>query len=85
MQKEINLVTKDTSYWKVNWIDECTYTANYLSGGGMKSEEEQNFLRSHTTILQIMNSTPAFYIIKGSLDSLNSKMSIIDTVWIKPK
>ncbi len=84
IQKEVNLATKDTSCWKVGWIDECTYTANYLSGG-MKSEEEQNFLRSHITIIQIQKATRDFYIIKGSLDSLNSKMSMVDTVWRKPK
>ena len=85
MQKEVNVATNDTSYWKVDWIDDCTYTANYLFGGGMKSEDEQTFLRSHTTIIQIQKTTPDYYIIKGALDSLNSKMNVVDTVWMRAK
>lgn len=85
IQKEVNVVSNDTSYWKLKWINDCTYTANYLSGGGMKSEDEQKFLRSHTTIIEIQKATPEFYIIKGALDSLNSKMTVVDTVWMRAK
>lgn len=85
LQKEVNLATKDTSFWKVFWIDECTYAANYLSGGGIKSEEEKNFLRSHTAIIQIQQATTGYYIIKSALDSLPSKLNVVDTVWMRAK
>lgn len=85
IQKEVNVATNDTSYWRVAWIDDCTYTANYLSGGGMKSEEEKSFLRSHTTIMQIQKTTADYYIVKGALDSLNSRMNVEDTVWMRAK
>jgi hypothetical protein len=85
LQKEVNLATKDTSFWKVSWIDECTYAANYLSGGGIKSEEEKNFLRSHTAIVRIQKATTGYYIIKGALYSLTSKLNVVDTVWMRAK
>ncbi len=85
LQKEVNTVTKDTSYWSVAWINDCTYTASYLSGGGMKSNEEISFLRSHITIIQVQKVTTDYYIIKGALDSLNSRMYLVDTVWMKAR
>ena len=85
LQREVNLSTNDTSYWRIGWIDECTYKANYISGGGIKSEEEKSFLQNHSTIIQIQKVTPDYYVVKGALDSLNSKLNIVDTVWIRAK
>ncbi|MDB5199784.1 MAG: hypothetical protein JWO92_1747 [Chitinophagaceae bacterium] len=85
LQKEVNLSTGDTSFWKVSWIDECTYTARYLFGGGEKSEEEKNFLLTHITFIQIQKATPKYYIVLGALDSLSSTFRIVDTVWMQAK
>lgn len=85
VQKEINLATHDTSFWKISWSGECIYTAKYLYGGGIKSEEQKNFLLNHTTVIQIQKTTPEYYIFKGALDSLTSKFSAIDTIWLKAK
>jgi hypothetical protein len=85
MQKEINLATQDTSFWKISWSDDCIYRAKYLYGGGNYSEEKKNLLRNHTTIIEIQKTTPEYYIFKASLDTLNSKYSLVDTVWVKAK
>jgi hypothetical protein len=85
LQKELNLNTGDTTYWKVNWLDDCTFLAHYISGGLAKSDEEKDFLHNHKTVVQILKITPEYYIVEGSLDSLNSEMSIIDTIWIQGK
>jgi hypothetical protein len=85
IQREVNVYTNDTSYWKIKWVDHCTYTANYLSGGGIKFEKEKNFLLNHTTFIQIQKTTSDYYIVKGALDSLNSKLNVVDTVWLRVK
>lgn len=85
MQKEVKVATNDTAYWRVAWIDECTYAANWLSGGRMKTEEEKTFLRSHTTITQIQKTTTEYYIMTSALDSLNSGLYVVDTVWMRAR
>ncbi|MCU7550898.1 hypothetical protein OCK74_17390 [Chitinophagaceae bacterium LB-8] len=85
LQKELNINTGDTSYWKVKWLSDCTFSATYLSGGPEKTEEEKDFLTRHQTVVQILKITPTYYIVEGSLDSINSDMSIVDTIWIKGK
>ena len=85
LQKELNLTTGDTSYWKVSWLNDCTFSAHYISGGPAKSDEEKDFLHNHKTVVQILKITPEYYIVQGSLDSLHSAMSIRDTIWIQGK
>ena len=77
--------TGDTSYWKIKWLSDCTFSASYISGGPQQSEEEKDFLTHHQTVVQILEITPEYYIVEGSLDSVNSEMSIVDTIWIKGK
>jgi hypothetical protein len=77
--------TGDTSYWKLKWLDDCTFSATYLSGGVKRSDEEKEFLTQHQTVVQILKITPNYYVVEGSLDSVNSEMSIVDTIWIKGK
>lgn len=77
--------TGDTLYWKVKWLSDCTFAARFISGGTQQSEEEKEFLSQHQTVVQILKITPEYYIVEGSLDSVNSEMSIRDTIWIKGK
>jgi hypothetical protein len=85
LQKEIDLSTGDSSFWKIVWLNECTYAARYLSGSEIQSKEEKDFLTAHQILIQIQNVTPDFYVVKGFLDSLSSKTSSVDTIWMKNK
>lgn len=77
--------TGDTSYWKIKWLSDCTFSAKYLAGGPEKTDEEKDFLARHQTVVQILKISPTYYIVEGSLDSVDSDMSIVDTIWIKGK
>ena len=48
LQTEINTQTGDTSYWKIRWTDNCTFSCNYISGFKSKSKEELNFYNQST-------------------------------------
>jgi hypothetical protein len=69
----------------IKWVDDCTYTANYLSGTKKKPELEIKFLSQHSTFMTCQHVTPVYYVVRGSLDSLNSPLFISDTMWVKPK
>lgn len=85
LQLEVNANTNDTSFWKINWIDECSYKLKYLHGGGSNFSQMKDFLIKHTTCIQIREVKPEFYVFKVSLDSFNSNMSLVDTAWMKAK
>jgi len=82
---EINSKSKDTSFWKIDWIDGCSYKAKYLYGGGDDLTEMKEFLVQHSTCIQIREVKPEFYVFKVSLDSFNSSQFAIDTAWMKRK
>ncbi len=42
IQQDINTKTRDTTYWKIDWLDNCRFAATYLSGSGPKSAEEKS-------------------------------------------
>jgi hypothetical protein len=83
-QTEINLTKKDTTRWKLTWLDDCTCTAEYISGGN-KSIEEKLFLAKHKSIAQFLKVTPNYYITKMAFDSVKAKFSSIDTTWMRPR
>lgn len=84
LQKEINLKTNDTSFWKVNWQNDCTFSLKFIKITLPLSEFENSFFHSHNTVIKILAIYQDFYVFKQGLDSLNSK-SVTDTLWFKPR
>jgi hypothetical protein len=81
IQKEITISTGDTAVYKINWIDDRTYTLDHISGGvkipeGMKRPE---------IYTRFENITTDYFLFKSCLDSLNSKYCLKDTMWSTPK
>jgi hypothetical protein len=78
----ISLPTKifpaDTTYYKIKWIDECSYETTYLTGG---SHWLDSLIRNKkipkTWKCSIIKGTDKFYIQKRDRQ--------IDTMWIKSK
>jgi hypothetical protein len=82
---EIDLKAKDTSFWKIKWIDQCVCKERFISTTGHYPQEFLDFLDKHTGYMTIFNVTDQYYEIKISLDSLTSVQSAQDTVWLNPK
>lgn len=85
LQMEVNRTSNDTSFWKIDWIDDCSYKLKYLYGGGSTVAGIKDFLAKHTTFIQIREVQPRFYVFKVALDSLNSAEFDVDTAWMKAK
>ena len=83
-QKEINLQTGDTSFWKIKWQNACTATLSFLRKSQAISEEELSFFNSHKTVIQILSVTKDYYIFKGGLDNTITS-NITDTLWFKKR
>lgn len=85
LQKEIDINTGDTSFWKVKWLGPCIFTLSFLRRSQPISNEELLFFNSHKTIVEVLKVTPNYYVFKGGLDSIAKAGSITDTLWHKKR
>lgn len=85
LQLEIDLKTMDTSVWRVFWVDDCTLTNQFISSTKPIDAGFLDFVSNHKAYQQIEEIRNDYYLIKMSLDSINSSDYMRDTVWFKPK
>lgn len=79
-QKEINLQTGDTSFWRIKWQSPCIFTLSFLRKSRAVSNEELSFFNSHKTVVEILGLTKDYYIFKGGLDNMVTS-NVTDTMW----
>jgi len=84
-QIEINNTTKDSSFWKIQWPDDCTCYAKFIRKNVPESTEFLQFLNTHTAFFKVLSVTKDYYIFKIGLDSANNRENLIDTAWYKPR
>src|ERR1044071_5271442 len=66
MVKEVEINTKDTSYWQISW-QECAYIMKFISSSD-KALKNVPGLKDHKFIYQVRDITPGYYTYKGYLD-----------------
>ncbi|WP_133472649.1 hypothetical protein [Sediminibacterium goheungense] len=82
IQQDINTKTRDTTYWKIEWLGNCRFAATYLSGGGPKSAEEKNVYLSTTLFYEIKELADNYYIGTTTVKAPNGTSSFADTTWL---
>ena len=85
LQTEINTQTGDTSYWKIRWTDNCTFSCNYLSGLKSKSKEELDFYNQSTLIFKVKTLNNEYYNYDAELKFKSQSMFFSDTLWRQRK
>jgi len=85
LQQEINLSKGDTSFWKINWLDNCAFSIKFLNTTKVMPQDEKVFRNSHIIVSRILKVSSEYYTYVAGLDSLNSKYTSTDTVWISLK
>ncbi|ULT41740.1 hypothetical protein KRR40_45405 [Niabella defluvii] len=65
LQREINVVTNDTSYWKINWKSPCVFDLIFLKTTKKLSTEELEFYKSNLISTQILEATKIIIFLKG--------------------
>jgi len=63
IQKEILVSKKDTAIWKIKWINECTYSATFISSNSPMSETESYFYAKYIGITEIISINKDYYIV----------------------
>jgi hypothetical protein len=85
IQQEIILHTNDTSFWSVQWIEDCKFIARWVSETENILEDLKKFYLAHITCIEILETNNDYYINRASLDSFNSPINKIDTIWLRVK
>ncbi len=84
IQKEINIETKDTSFWKVDWKNTCEFNLKFIRKSQPISDDEKAFYNSHISIVKVIEVTKNYYVFNAGLDSLNDG-ALTDTLWFKAR
>ncbi len=79
-EKDINLITGDSSIWNINWQNECQYKMKYLSGGKLK-KEDANLFKNHELVLSVEVNNASYYLTDYYLDKKTKSPFLSDTVW----
>jgi hypothetical protein len=85
LQTEIDLKTNDTSFWKVNWLDDCTFRVEFIRKSQPLTSYEKNFFNSHTVVYNILAISKDYYLFRLGLDSISNADSKTDTLWLKAR
>jgi hypothetical protein len=85
IQKEIDIKTSDTSFWKVEWVNNCHLNLKFIRSSQSMSNAKKSFFNSHITVVEVLDVTKDYYIFKGGLDSINNANILTDTMWLKAR
>ena len=85
VQKEITPKRRETLYWEVNWLNDCTYTLKYQSGGENRPPAELKILNKHIIVVEILHVTEDFMTFRTAYDKVTNPTVLNDTLWIKQR
>jgi|GEM_PF-5201360 hypothetical protein len=84
-ETEINLNKGDSTVWKVQWLDDCTYSVHYLSGNTPITRHTSEYLQRHNLVYKIKKATPNYYTYSEFWDNARGLSLESDTVWLSEK
>jgi Protein of unknown function (DUF2846) len=85
VQKEITPKRRETLYWEVNWLNDCTYTLKYQSGGENRPAAELKILNKHIIVVEILHVTEDYTTFRTAFDKVTNPTILNDTLWIKQR
>lgn len=85
IQTEKDLSNGDSTLWKITWLNDCTYSLAFISGGAKLTDEIKTFAKSHSLITKIEAITADFYAYHIYVDKVAGKYLLADTIWFQKK
>ncbi len=82
---ENNLVTGDTSLWKIKWNNDCTYTLSLIDMNGKLEQQTRELMKKHKLLFSINDLTNDYYVFTGYFDKASTLPIIHDTMWMHEK
>jgi hypothetical protein len=85
VQRETIPKRKETIFWDVAWLNDCTYTLKYQSGAENRPAAEQKLLTKHIVVTEFQQVTEDYVTFRSSLDKGSNPAILTDTMWIKQR
>lgn len=82
IQQDVNTHTKDTTYWKIDWLNYCRFAATYLSGAGPKTENEKALYLSTVLYFDVKEIADNYYVGTTTIKAPNGNSVFTDTTWL---
>jgi hypothetical protein len=79
---EIETGKGDTSVWSINWLSDCRYKLQYVSGGNF-NEKQLEVLRKSSPEFEIAKVADNYYVFDGFVDK--KQVIVSDTMWLHEK
>jgi hypothetical protein len=83
--KEFDLDKGDSTLWKVDWKDNCSYTLKYMRGSRKLTGQEANLVKNHELFYTIKMVTDNYYVFNGYIDNAKGFSLGEDTMWLNEK
>jgi len=82
IQQDVNTKTKDTTYWKIDWLGNCRFAASYLSGAGPKNDTEKRLYESTILYFDVKEIADDYYLGTTTVKAPNGTSVFTDTTWL---
>lgn len=82
IQQDVNTNTKDTTYWKIDWLGNCRFAASYLSGAGPKNDTEKRLYENTILYFDIKEIADDYYVGITTVKAPNGNSVFTDTTWL---
>lgn len=82
IQQDVNTRTKDTTYWKIDWLSNCRFAATYLSGAGPKDDAEKRLYQNSILYFDIKEIADNYYVGTTTVKAPNGNSIFTDTTWL---
>ncbi len=83
--RETKINTGDTSLYQIKWLNDCTYSLQYISGTEKMTDETAKFFKKHKLVYEIPAVTNDYYVYKGYVDKASNLPILTDTAWFNEK
>lgn len=87
MQIEHNLITGDSTLYKIKWENDCRYSLNFMSTSERKSRSEIDMLKKYKLTCNIVFIASTYLVYNMYLDKMGTgagQKLLTDTAWLNP-
>jgi hypothetical protein len=85
VQKEVNVQTGDSTFWELQWIDDCSYSLKIKSTSVKLSPEAKKMAAEHKLVYTIKKITAEYYTYQSTIDKPSNLKLSEDTMWLSEK
>jgi hypothetical protein len=85
VQEEIDVKAADTSFYRVEWKNDCEFGLVFIRDSEVLPAEKKDFMATHTVYCEVLKVTKKYYVFKGRLDPDPGVDIPADTLWVRPR